>query len=779
MKRTSHLLSLLLIIGLVWYSFYSLMPTKISDESAPETEFSTARALVHLEEIAAEPHYLGSEAHNKVREYISQQLAAMGLEVSIQEAYDLNQNWGQLVKPKNILARIKGSEDGKSLVLLSHYDSAQSYSHGASDAGSGVVTIMESVRAYLASGKTPKNDIIICITDSEELGLNGASTFVNQHPWAKNVGLVLNFEARGSGGPSNMIVETNGGNRNLIKAFAEANPDFPVASSLMYSIYKMLPNDTDSTVFREDGDIDSFFFAFIDDHYDYHTVNDNYENLDRNSLEHQGSYLMPLLTYFAEADLGSLKAEEDHVYVNLPLVDFINYPFSWILPMVLIGWFAFLGLLLWGTKKKALKGKEWGKAGGVFLLSLIVSALLTHGMMWLLYKVYPQYGEIQHGFTYNGHYYIVAFVMLTLAVYFGLYSRFCATISRANLMVVPLLLWMIVNTAVALYLPGAAYFIIPVYFGFFILGYLIKAPEANPLLIAILSAPAVLMFSPLVQFFPVGLGLEMLVASVVFTGLLFGLIASVTGAFPFNKYLWKVSLFFLLIFLIAAHTQSSWSEERPKPNSLVYYQDNDDQRAFMLTYDGMLDDWTRAVLGEAPVAADSLVSSVAGSKYNTGYTYGTSFDNKRIPSLQGTLTADTTVANRYTLTLIPKRKINRIAIYADTSYHFKALAYNEQTVKPDSTGYIWSKRRSNFMGRYHITDSDPLTIDFETDSETMPVFKFLSYSYDLLSRDEFDIPERSAEMIPSPFVVKDAIVTKDVFRTSELKQVVQDTIRLE
>jgi len=98
---------------------------------------------------------------------------------------------------------------------MSHYDSApHSASYGASDAGSGVVTVLESVRAYLASGAKPKNDIIICFTDSEELGLDGASLFVNEHPWAKEVALALNFEARGSGGPSNMIVETNGGNAN-------------------------------------------------------------------------------------------------------------------------------------------------------------------------------------------------------------------------------------------------------------------------------------------------------------------------------------------------------------------------------------------------------------------------------------------------------------------------------------------------------------------------------------------------------------------------------------
>jgi len=32
---------------------------------------------------------------------------------------------------------------------------------GASDAASGVTTILESIRAFLAKNKTPKNDIIV------------------------------------------------------------------------------------------------------------------------------------------------------------------------------------------------------------------------------------------------------------------------------------------------------------------------------------------------------------------------------------------------------------------------------------------------------------------------------------------------------------------------------------------------------------------------------------------------------------------------------------------
>src|SRR5690554_4295121 len=104
-------------------------------------------------------------------------------------------------------------------MLLAHYDSKSHASLGASDAGSGVVTILEGLRAYLHENKTPKNDLIILFSDAEELGLNGASLFVNKHPWAQDVGLVLNFEARGSGGPSYMLMETNGGNQKLISGF--------------------------------------------------------------------------------------------------------------------------------------------------------------------------------------------------------------------------------------------------------------------------------------------------------------------------------------------------------------------------------------------------------------------------------------------------------------------------------------------------------------------------------------------------------------------------------
>jgi len=294
------------------------MPQWVSTDDALLSEYSTKRALEKVKDISENPHFVGSENHKLVGEYLVNELQKLGLETQIQEGTMLS-DWGNLTKSKNILARIKGSDSSKALLLLSHYDSApHSYSHGASDDASGIATILEGVRTFLANKTQHKNDIIILFSDAEELGLNGAALFVTQSNWAKEVGWVLNFEARGSAGPSYMLMEVNKGNANMVKEFTAANPSYPVSNSLMYSIYKMLPNDTDLTVFREQGKIQGFNFAFIDNHFNYHTAQDDFNHLSPKTMEHQGTYLVPLLNYFSNSDLTSLQSGDDYVYFKNP-----------------------------------------------------------------------------------------------------------------------------------------------------------------------------------------------------------------------------------------------------------------------------------------------------------------------------------------------------------------------------------------------------------------------------------------------------------------------------
>ena len=104
-------------------------------------------------------------------------------------------------------------------MLVAHYDSVPG-GPGVADDGAGVAAIIETVRA-LKEMKPLQNDVIILLTDGEENGMLGAKAFVEDHPWVKDVGLVLNFEARGNKGPSFMF-ETSDNNGWIVKEFVEA-----------------------------------------------------------------------------------------------------------------------------------------------------------------------------------------------------------------------------------------------------------------------------------------------------------------------------------------------------------------------------------------------------------------------------------------------------------------------------------------------------------------------------------------------------------------------------
>ena len=778
MKRSKALLSFLLVLALVYYSFSSLMPRAGTSSSTSETEFSTERALIPLREIAKAPHYYGSQEHIRVRAFLVNELKGLGFETEIQEGYVLNHEERNMDKPKNILGRIKGSGNGKSLLLLSHYDSALVPSFGASDAGSGVVTILESLRAYLALNKAPINDIIVLFTDCEEIGLDGAKLFVNEHPWANNIGLALNFEARGSGGPSNMILETNGGNSNLIKAFIKANPEYPVTSSLMYSIYKMLPNFTDSTVFREDGDIDSFFFAFIDDHFDYHTANDNIENLDLETLQHQGSYLLPLLTYFADADLSQLKAEEDNVYVNFPFLKMISYPFSWILAMILIALTLFIGLVIYGINRRKLSIKGIGKGFIPFLGTLIITGIIGYYGWVLLLKVYPQYEEVQHGFKYNGHIYVGFFVFLTLAILFKIYSKYSKSTTIANLFIAPLVVWFLINVAVYVYLKGAAYFIIPVFFGLIALWVLIHQEKPNLLLMVLIAVPAIFLYAPLIQFFPVGLGSDHVFISCIFTVLLLGLMLPIFGFYKKLQLLSLISVVVALVFFISAHLKSGFSETRQKPNSLVYYQNADTGKSYWVTYDKILDGWTKGYLGDTPEAASKYVRSAPSSKYKTAYTFASEAPQKNIPLFETVLKKDTVIDNfrNITFSIIPKRYINQIGLFADTNILFNSLSFNGKSVPKDSSGNVYSNRKSNKLLRFYIAENDSLEVSYSIKKDTEVSFTVIEYSFDLLRNSQFTINQRPKNTMPKPFIVTDAIAIQKSISINSLQVKTQEII---
>jgi hypothetical protein len=130
--------------------------------------------------------------------------------------------------------------------------------------------------------------------------LFGASEFVHGHPWANDVKVAINLEARGTSGPS-LMFETSTDDAWLISLFAR-HVSRPATSSLYYEVYTRLRNDTDFTVFKEHG-IEGYNFAFVRNVQNYHTANDDFEHADPGSLQHHGDNAWQLLTALADFDL--------------------------------------------------------------------------------------------------------------------------------------------------------------------------------------------------------------------------------------------------------------------------------------------------------------------------------------------------------------------------------------------------------------------------------------------------------------------------------------------
>jgi len=758
-KNYSSLLSVLFILGILGFVFATMMPQWVTEKDVPLSEFSTQRALEQVKIISQKPHFVGSENHDVVANYLVKELQKMGLETSVQEGFAFS-DWGTLTKCKNILARIKGTNSDKALMLLSHYDSApHSFSHGASDAGSGVATILESVRAFVYNKKQHKNDIIILFSDAEELGLNGAALFVTQHNWAKEIGIVLNFEARGSSGPSYMLMESNAGNAGLVKEFSAANAKYPVSNSLMYSIYKMLPNDTDLTVFREKGNIQGYNFAFIDGHYNYHTAQDDINHLDKNTLAHQGEYLMPLLNYFSNANLNTTQATEDDVYFTIPYT-FISYPFSWVLPMVIIAFALLLILIFIGIGKRILIFKEIWRGFIPLLGSLIVSGLITFFGWKLLLMVYPQYNDLLNGFTYNGHDYIAAFVLLSLSICFAFYQRFSAKKLTMNHYIAPLLLWIIINLVISFYLKGAGYFIIPVFSGLIMLASFVLTQKSKWILNLVASIPALLLIAPLVQMLPIGLGLKMLVGSAILTVLIFGLLLPVFGSFT-RKRMTSLLLFLVAIgFFAKAHYYSSYESGKAKSNSLIYVLDADKNKATWVTYDTNLDEWTKTYLGQNPKDATALSSISLPSKYNSNFTFTADAPMKTLSRPVVEFLKDSIVGgNRYLkIRITPTRKVNRYDVFANENLVIQNFKANGLTI----LGQKGSKyeRKGKKLLSYYVVDQLPLEIEFSVAASSVLDLDLMESSFDLMSNPLFPMAKRADWMMPTPYVLNDAVVIK-------------------
>jgi hypothetical protein len=321
----------------VWFLCrYANEPHSVRGLETPATEFSAVRANNTLARIlgAERPHPAGTEENARVRARIVQEFASLGIDATPYRAMGCNygQRYGaiQCATVTDLIAEVKKGE-GKAIMLLAHYDSVPA-GPGAADDGSGVVSVLETVRALKARGNPGRHPILAVITDGEEYGLLGAASFLHDPKLKARVGAVVNVEARGNRGPS-LLFQTSDGNAPLIDLYAK-NAKRYSTSSLFVEIYKRLPNDTDLTLFIRDG-IPSFNFAFSENVAHYHTPLDTRANLSRATLQNQGENMLDTVSGLQQVSFPALKGG-NAVYLSILGMVLPRMPQWWALPLALL-----------------------------------------------------------------------------------------------------------------------------------------------------------------------------------------------------------------------------------------------------------------------------------------------------------------------------------------------------------------------------------------------------------------------------------------------------------
>jgi hypothetical protein len=419
------------------------------DSSAPPTQFSSARALQSLKTIAAAPHPLGTEAHGAVNQYLRGELSGLGLTVDEQRTTYVDVNrYGDVMagRVRNLLATKPGSHSTKTVLLVAHYDSPIT-SPGAADDGAGVATLLETARA-LSVGPALRNDVQFLFTDAEEIGLYGAKAFRRDHPAFKQVGIVLNFEARGTEGPSTMF-ETGRRSGPVVEAM-RAVVATPYASSLAPSLYELMGNNTDFTVFKN-ANLPGLNFAFAHNWPRYHSQMDTVAQLDPRSLQHHGSYALALARHFGDADLNQLP-RGDHIYFNLLGPWMVMYAAWWAIPLAIIATLGYVVLVVMAFRRGQLRALRF--AGALFLLPAIT---IVAGLLARLYLT-RFVGDIQGGLLmYRESYYLLACVLLAALATASIALAFARWIDGEHLLIGTLAWWVVLTCASAIMMPGASY----------------------------------------------------------------------------------------------------------------------------------------------------------------------------------------------------------------------------------------------------------------------------------------------------------------------------------
>lgn len=355
---------------------------------APRGEFGVtdeqvAEARRDLETIALETRPSGSDANVAARGYLRERLEGLGLIVE-------EQRWSERDRELvNLITRVPGSQPTGSLLVLAHHDSV-SRGPGAADDGSGCIAILALARD-LVDGPQLEQDVLLVLSDGEELGLLGARRFRDEHPAMKDVRAVINLEAMGGAGPL-VCFQMSKDNADLVAAWAQA--PHAVGSSFAEVVYSLMPNDSDLSVFL--GLVPGMNFALVGGCSVYHQPTDTAERVEDDSIRHSIATLIACTRNLASTGWrDSAPARNWFHWPFLGVLEWGESPPEW-------GMLSVLGLLLVldtpGTRKRRAVAILRGIVGSAALLIVVALPAFALGYAFIASRAGSEgltsYGEV-------------------------------------------------------------------------------------------------------------------------------------------------------------------------------------------------------------------------------------------------------------------------------------------------------------------------------------------------------------------------------------------------
>ena len=540
--------------GVVWVARGPAPPAKVTAD-----HFSAVSAYDALKSVLGgdTPHPIGGPAHDGVRDRIAARLRSLGYLVQIQNVFACD-GYNTCGNVSNVIARRPGDPARPGVVLTAHYDSVPA-GPGASDDGIGVASILEIAR--VVRQEPFRNPPIFLIDDGEEAGLLGAEGFVADPGLRASAGCIINVEARGTRGPSSLF-ETSRNNRWLVSGAIAAQPR-PLTTSLFATIYDLLPNDTDLTVFKRVG-LQGVNFGIIGNVAAYHTPLDDLQHVSLHSLQHHGINALSILRTLGNGSLET--SDQNAVWFDVLSLFVVRWPQRATIWIAIVSTIALLvAMLLLRREGRATIGEI---AIGIvsFLLSLAATAVVAFIVSWL--------GRLRaDGATWVAHpgALIVASWITGMLAPLAIFSAFARRWRGEGLQLGCALAWNIIAIALAAILPGVSYLFVAPAVALSIWSLLRAFGIAFSGDISIPAVVAAIVFFPSGILFHDALGAPALIVIALLIGLVATTFAAITH--PLSPRFAIVASIAIVACIVISLAEPPFDGENPRRVNVLYVTD--------------------------------------------------------------------------------------------------------------------------------------------------------------------------------------------------------------